>query len=376
LFAAIRFDIKINIFVNPFISKMPTLESLGFTPALEQYRLENLAAGFETGRIVAEHKERYVVATAAGEFDAEITGHLRFAAQSRADFPAVGDWVAVVTYEPDTAIIHRILPRRSVIQRKAVGHDAEIQIIATNIDTAFIVQAADRDFNVNRMERYLAICMAAGVDTIVVITKSDLVDHETLEEMTGRVHSRLTGVPVVAVSNLTHEGIAALQERMEPGNTYCLLGSSGVGKSTLLNLLSGSDFMKTDSISTSTGKGRHVTSHRELVVLQNGAILIDNPGMREVGIADPGEGLSRAFDQISLLAGNCRFPDCTHTSETGCAVLQAVETGELDPAAYENYLRMAREKAHFESSSLERRQKDKMFGKMMKNYHKGRSGGL
>ncbi len=349
---------------------MPTLESLGFTPALEQHRLENLAAGFETGRVVAEHKERYVVLTPAGEFDAEITGHLRFAARSRADFPAVGDWVALLPYDPGTAIIQRILPRHSLIQRQAVGRDADIQIIATNIDEAFIVQSADRDFNLNRIERYLAICLASGVAANVVITKIDLVDKEVIEEMAGRVQSRIREVPVMAISSLTREGIGAVRSRMEPGKTYCLLGSSGVGKSTLLNLLAGDGRMRTDAISESTHKGRHVTSHRELVMLDNGSLLIDNPGMREVGIADPGEGLHRAFDQITQLAADCRFPDCTHTTETGCAVLKGVETGQIDRASYENYLRMERERAHFEASSLERRVKDRSFGKMMKNYKK------
>ena len=346
------------------------LSDLGYNEKLEKARLEMELSEFEIGRVTAEHKERYIVRTAKGEYEAEITGNLRFTAQSREDFPAVGDWVALMTYEPDFAIIHRILPRHSVIRRQAVGQYGEIQIIAANIDYAFIVQAVDRDFNINRLERYLTICHASKVKPAIVLSKIDLIDESRLSEFLANIKVRIKDVPVFAISNETRRGYEAMRRFIEKGKTYCLLGSSGVGKSTLLNNLSGQAIMKTDTISQSTNKGRHVTSHRELFILENGGILIDNPGLREVEIADTADGLEITFDRIFELARNCKFKDCTHTHETGCVVMEAVESGTIDRASYENYLKMHREKIHFEMTTAERRQRDKVFGKMLKNYNK------
>lgn len=346
------------------------LKDLGFNAIPEKYRTEIKPGDFEVGRVIAEHKERYTVATEKGEFEAEITGNLRYSASSREDFPAVGDWVELTIYDPDFSIIHRILPRYSIISRQATGKTSEIQIIATNMDYAFIAQAADRDFNLNRLERYLTICYTGRVTPIILITKTDLVDEKQLRQMLESIRQRIANVPVLTVSNTTHDGYDELKRNIENGKTYCLLGSSGIGKSTLINNLSGKTLMKTETISDSTGKGRHTTSHRELVVLPGGGILIDNPGMREVGIADSESGLHTAFDKIMKYAMNCKYDDCTHTSEAGCAVRAAAESGEIDLDAYENYLKMEREKEFFESSVAERRKKDKSFGKMLKNYKK------
>jgi len=346
------------------------LEELGYNKKNEKYLKDNNLSGFETGRVIAEHKERYIVKTVKGDFNAEITGNLRFTAKSREDFPAVGDWVAVTTYEPDLAIIHKILPRSSLIKRQAVGQFGEIQVIAANIDYAFLVQAVDRDFNINRLERYLTICNSSRVRPVIVLSKTDLIEENRLTEISGQIKARIKNVPVIAISNETQDGYGALKEIMEKGKTYCMLGSSGVGKSTLLNNLSGRTIMRTDSLSQSTNKGKHVTSHRELFILENGGILVDNPGMREVGIADSEGGLETTFDMIVTLSKLCKFKNCTHTSETGCSVIEAVEKGEMDRASYENYLRMEREKAFFESTVAERRRKEKIFGKILKNYKK------
>ena len=345
-------------------------EDLGYNETLEKYRLEHNLSGFEIGRVVTEHKERYIVRTAEAELEAEITGHLRYTARTREDFPAVGDWVAVSPYDTGLAIIHAILPRSSIIKRQAVGSTGEVQVIATNIDYAFLVQAVDRDFNVNRLERYLTICHASKVQPIIVLTKTDLIDSTRLTEITQSIKARIKDAPIIAVSNETQSGIEELQAFIRKGKTYCMLGSSGVGKSSLLNNLSGRAVMRTDAISRSTSKGRHVTSHRELVILEHGGLLIDNPGMREVGIADTSGGLEATFDAIARLAQDCKYKDCTHTSEAGCAVLAAVEAGEIDRASYENYLKMEREKAHFQATLAERRKKDKAFGKMIRNVKK------
>jgi ribosome biogenesis GTPase / thiamine phosphate phosphatase len=346
------------------------LEDLGYTSNLEKFRIDHQLDRFEIGRVIAEHKERYIIKTTESEYEAEVTGNMRFTAKSREDFPAVGDWVALTTYESDFAIIHQILPRFSVIKRQAVGQFGEVQIIATNIDYAFLVQAVDRDFNINRLERYLIICNSSKVSPIIILSKVDLIDEHQISERIAHIKDRIKNVPVIAISNESQDGYNILKAIIEKEKTYCMLGSSGVGKSTLLNNLSGKTLMRTDAISKSTNKGRHITSHRELIVLVNGGILVDNPGMREVGIADSTSGLEMTFDRIISLSQNCKFKDCTHTNEIGCSVLEAVEKREIDKASYDNYLKMEREKAHFESTVAERRKEDKDFGKMLKNYKK------
>jgi len=346
------------------------LEDFGFTESLEKFAKDYNLNNFETGRVIAEHKERYTVITKKGEYDAEITGNMRFTAITREDFPAVGDWVFLTTYDSDFAVIHKILPRLSIIKRQAVGQFGEIQVIAANIDYALIIQAIDRDFSINRLERYLTICNSSKVNPIIVLSKIDLIKENDISEILTNVKDRIKNVPVIAISNESQEGYDSIKSVIKKGKTYCMLGSSGVGKSTLLNNLSGKAIMQTDTISLSTNRGRHITSHRELTVLENGGILIDNPGMREVGIADSTGGLEITFDKIINYSQNCKFKDCTHTSETGCSVREAVEKGEIDKASYEKYLKMEREKAHFESTVAERRKKDKVFGKLMKNYKK------
>lgn len=346
------------------------LEEFGYNEKLEKSRIENNLTDSEIGRVVSEHKERYIVWTEKGEIDAEITGNLRFSAKSRKDFPAVGDWVALSAYGSDFAIIHKILPRFSSISRQAIGQFGEIQIIAANIDYAFLVQAVDRDFNINRLERYLTICYSSAVTPIIVLTKTDLINEKKTDEIIDSINHRIKNISIIAISNKTQDGYNDLKNIIEKGKTYCLLGSSGVGKSSLLNNLSGRTIMRTDAISDRTNKGRHITSHRELIVLENGGILIDNPGMKEVGIADSAGGLEITYDMIVRLSENCRFNDCTHTNEIGCSVLEAVEKGTLDKDSYENYLKMEREETHFRSTVIERRKKDKEFGKIMKNYKK------
>jgi ribosome biogenesis GTPase / thiamine phosphate phosphatase len=346
------------------------LSDFGYNENLEKFRIENNLLSFEVGRVITEHKERYVVWTEKGELEAEITGNMRFTAKSREDFPAVGDWVSLIVYDADSAIIHQVLPRYSILKRQAIGQFGEVQIIATNIDFAFLVQSADRDFNINRLERYLTICNTSGVKPVIVLSKTDLIDELTLNTIIESIKERISKVPVLVISNETRGGYEVVNALIEKGKTYCMLGSSGVGKSSLVNNLSGKTLMRIDEISRSTHKGRHVTTNRELVVLENGGILIDNPGMREVGIADAGSGLEITFDLIFQLSRDCKFKDCTHTNEIGCAVLKAIENGDIDPASYENYQKMEREKTHFESTIVEKRKRDKEFGKIMKNYKK------
>ncbi len=346
------------------------LEDFGYNDEFQKLRVEKNLSDFEIGRVIAEHKERYIVKTENGDYEAEITGNFRFSAKSRIDFPAVGDWVALTTYDAEFSIIHKTLARQSMITRQAVGQFGEIQIIATNIDYAFLIQAVDRDFNINRLERYLTICYSSKVKPIIVLTKTDLINEQKITEITVSIKQRIKDISVFAISSETQDGYEALKMTIEKGKTYCMLGSSGVGKSTLLNNLSGKTFMRTDSISQSTNKGRHITSHRELIVLESGGILVDNPGMREVGIADTSCGLETTYDRIIHLSHNCKFKDCTHVNEIGCSVIEAVENGEIDKKSYENYRKMEQEKAHFESTIEDRRKRDIEFGKVIKNYKK------
>ena len=347
-----------------------TLEDLGYYSDLENYRRANGLDAFAVGRVISEHKERYVVKTVEKEYDAEILGNLRYTAQSRSDFPAVGDWVAISEYDSDKVLIHFIFPRKSIIERQAVGKKGDKQIIATNIDKAFIVQAVDRDFSINRIERYLTICNTSHVEPIIILSKIDLVDTAVLSQLIENLKKRALNIPIFPISNASFQGVEALKDSIKKRKTYCLLGSSGVGKSTLLNTISGQQLMKTNTISEHSNRGKHVTTHRELIVFENGGILIDNPGMREVGITDSENGLETTFETIVELARVCKFKDCTHTNEIGCAVIAALKEGEIEKSSYENYLKMAREQEHFESTLAEKRKRDKAFGKIMKHYKK------
>ncbi|WP_299530781.1 ribosome small subunit-dependent GTPase A [Ulvibacterium sp.] len=349
-----------------------TLQDLGYREVLEQFKFDQNLDSFEVGRVISERKERYLVKTPTTEFDAEILGNLRFTAENRYDLPAVGDWVAFSQYDDNKALIRAVYPRTSILERQAVGKKGEVQIIATNIDFGLIVQAVDRDFNINRLERYLTICNASKVEPIIILSKIDLLPGFDLENVLHRIKQRIKDIPIVSVSNQMTHGYDSLNQIIQKGKTYCLLGSSGVGKSTLLNHISGKSVMKTGPISNSINKGRHITSHRELVVLKNGGILIDNPGMREVGISDLSDGLEITFETIFEYAQNCRFKDCTHTHEKGCAVLEALENGEIDYNSYANFQKIEREKFHFESSVLEKKKRDKSFGKLVKQVKKQR----
>lgn len=343
---------------------------LGYNQQLASYRSEEKLDSFDVGRVISEHKDRYIVKAEKEEFESELIGNLRFTAENRADLPAVGDWVAISEYDTGKALIHAIYPRYTTIERQAVGKSGQKQIIATNVDFGIIVQAVNRDFNINRLERYLTICYESGIDPIILISKIDLIEPEILADLISSISNRIKNAPIIPISNINNEGLKELTSLIEQGKTYCLLGSSGVGKSTLINNLSGETKMSTGEISESIDRGKHVTSHRELILLKSGGILIDNPGMREVGITSVASGIEITFDEIYELAEYCKFKDCTHTNESGCAILEAMESGDLDTAEYDNFQKLQREKEHYESTVVEKRKKDKDLGKMIKSVMK------
>ena len=348
------------------MTTIENLSKLGYTEKIEAHRKNNDLDAYDVGRVVSEHKDRYQVNIGDREIQAELIGNLRYSANSRLDLPVVGDWVAVNLYDDDKGLIHSVFPRLSVITRKAVQQKGNIQVIGSNIDFAFIIQAVDRDFNINRIQRYLTIANAGNVNSIIILSKIDLISQSQLDQLIGQINLRIPNIPIKCLSNITGTGIEPIRSLITPGKTYCLLGSSGVGKSSLLNQLSGNEVMDTGEISSSNNKGKHVTSHRELVVLDQGGIVIDNPGMRAVGIVDSEHGLAETFEEIAELASSCKFSDCSHQDEKGCAVIEALGSALIDQSSYDNYLKMQREQTRFESSVAERRRKDKSQGKLYK----------
>jgi len=346
------------------------LLDLGFTNELTTYLTENKLSNFSIGRVTQEHRERYVVSDGDNEYEAEITGNLRFSANSRADFPAVGDWVTLTIFDSDQAIIHKILPRRSILERQAVGKFGEIQIISTNIDVAFIIQAINNNFSINRLERYLTICYSSNIEPVLVISKIDLSTEKEILDAIRSLEKRDKKVKYILLSNMTLTGLDQIMDFIQKGKTYCVVGSSGVGKSTLINNLLKKNILKTQQISLSTNKGKHTTDHRELFVLDNGGIIIDTPGMKELGMTDNTEGIITTFQEIVNIAINCKFPNCNHINETGCAVIEALNNGTIDKDSYDNYQKIHKEQERFQATIAEKRKKDKVFGKMIKNYNK------
>lgn len=295
-------------------------------------------------RVVAQYSRTYAVMTESGEHRAVVTGKFEFHAAKRSDYPAVGDWVLVERLpNEERAVIHALLPRKSAMVRKAAGNVAEDQVVGANLDDLFIVNALNRDFNPRRIERYLVAAWDSGARPIVLLTKADLRDDPV--GIAAQVERIAPGVPVHAVSALLDQGIDDLAPYLQPGRTIGIAGSSGAGKSTLLNWLAGESLQETQGIREHDARGRHTTTHRELFLLNGGALVMDTPGMRELQLWEADDGWHHAFADIESLAGNCRFRDCRHAVEAGCAVLAAVDAGELDPKRLANYRKTGRELA-------------------------------
>jgi ribosome biogenesis GTPase len=331
--------------------------------------MQHNKTGLKTARVVAQYRGKYRVMSDHNEFWAKVTGKMMFVSGSQTDYPVVGDKVEISQMADDQAVIHKIFPRKTFLQRKAAGKD-ELQPIAANIDVAFVVQAVDRDFNLNRFERYLTIINAGKIKPVIILNKIDMISTEDLTEKVDQIKTRFQNVAIETTSVANNAGIERLSRLIKQGKTYCFVGSSGVGKSSIINKLLGQELLKTKMISTSTKKGRHVTTHRELFVLNNGGMVIDNPGIREVGVGDVGEAFVSVFGDISELAKRCKFVDCTHDHEPGCAVLAALKSGELSQSKYLNYIKLKKESDYYAMTTLEKKRKDRSFGRMVKNVMK------
>jgi ribosome biogenesis GTPase len=313
---------------------MLDLLDLGFDSFFQRAFFDLSQPDLVPARVAVEHRDRYVLLAETGELEAELSGRFRHDATSREDLPVVGDWVAV-----RDSVIHRLLPRRTAFIRNAAGRAAEAQVVAANIDFVWLVSSLDRDFNLRRLERYLAVAQSSGAMPVIVLTKADL----ALEAEAFAGKARGISRDVHVISCVTRDGLDDLERYFTDGKTVALLGSSGAGKSTLVNALTGSE-QSVKELGVDA-RGMHTTTHRHLLRVPSGGAIIDTPGMRELRLWDDEVALDTTFDEIGRFAERCRFRDCAHAGEPGCAVQRALEEGALDPSRWHSYVKLQREAA-------------------------------
>lgn len=321
------------------------LSNLGWSEFFDVHFQPYRAEGLEAARVVLEYNHLYRVLSPQGELLADVAGRLRHEAATRSDLPAVGDWVVIEPRGDEAkATIQSVLPRKSKFVRKAAGTRTEGQIVGANIDTVFLVTSLNQDFNLRRIERYLIVARESGASPVVVLSKADLC--EEVEERLAEIQTVAAGVPIHSISVVNHDGLDELASYFRHGQTVALLGSSGVGKSTLINHLLGSDVQKVRGIREHDGRGQHTTTHRELILLPQGGLVLDTPGMRELHLWDGEQSLQLAFDDIEALVRSCRFSDCQHRDEPGCAIQEALAEGTIETARYQSYEKLQKELLH------------------------------
>ncbi len=342
------------------------LEDLGYNDWLKKEAEKSQDKEYSLARVIAVDKNQFVIRNVKTSIVAEVTGKLIYEAASKTDFPTVGDWVRVQYFNEETlAIIHSILPRKSLLKRKMAGSKVGFQLIAANIDTAFIIQASDYDFNIPRLERYLTMINEASIKPVILVSKIDLISVEDLNQKISDINNISPLNEIFAFSNKTGQGLSEVRNIIKSGKTYCLLGSSGVGKTTLLNNLIGEDLYTTDVV-RKDGKGKHTTVRRQLIILKDGGLIIDTPGIRELGNIGASIGINETFRDIYNLAKDCKFKNCTHMVEPGCKILESIDKGLLDEKHYHNFLKLQKESKHYEMTYHEKRKKDHSFGKFIK----------
>ncbi|MDX8365809.1 ribosome small subunit-dependent GTPase A [Cytobacillus sp. IB215665] len=323
------------------------LLTLGWNKQFEEAFLPYKNSEYSVGRVALEHKRMYRIFTEQGELLGEVSGKFRYNTLAREDFPAVGDWVVITTQQnEDRALIHAVLPRQSKFSRKSAGEVTEEQIVATNVNSIFLVAALNQDFNLRRLERYILLTWESGANPVIVLSKSDLCTD--IEEKLARVEAIAFGVPIHVISAKEDTGIESLQQYLTDGQTVALLGSSGAGKSTLSNKLYGKDVQAVQQVREGDDRGRHTTTHRELIVLTTGGIIIDTPGMRELQLWDSEDSVAQSFQDIEALSEHCRFTNCKHQSEPGCAVLSAIDQGVLEQSRFLSFVKIKKELAYLE----------------------------
>ena len=326
----------------------------------EQERSEWGSKGYSILRVIAEHKGRYIVADSGQEMSAEITGKMMFDAETRKDYPAVGDWVAAQSFdEHSPAIIHHILPRSTTLSRKTSGREVEEQIIAVNVDVVFIVQSLDAGFNLRRLERFIVIAVQSGAQPVILLSKADLLSESELGEKIEEVKKIAQNAVVVAYSAKSMLHLDTIRNLIEPHKTVCFIGSSGAGKSTLINRLIGTEKLHTQDVREEDAKGKHTTTHRELITLDNGCCVIDTPGLREIGLWETNGSIEETFPDIAELSLQCKFTDCKHAFEPGCAVQSALNDGTLGKERYESFLKLKKEADYIESKSSVTKQQER-----------------
>ena len=352
---------------------MHDLKSIGYSDWFNSRADDEKITAHGVARVVSVHKDSYTVTKGGEEIFAELSGNLLYSTESAIDLPTTGDWVYADFYDDDThAIIYGVFPRKTLLKRKAAGKLVDYQLIAANIDLAFIVQSLNDNFNLRRLERYLVMVNESGIKPVILLSKCDLISSDELGEIKKKVLSIAPHTSVMEFSNLNRENIDSVIGLLKSGSTYCLLGSSGVGKTTLLNSIVGNDTFETRSVSKIQGKGRHTTTSRQLVRLDSGAMIIDTPGMRELGGMSVDDGLDETFAEILALSQTCKFADCSHTNEKGCAILFAIKAGDLSEQRYQSYLKIKKESDFNQMSYAEKRKKDKNFGKLIKETMKNK----
>jgi ribosome biogenesis GTPase len=352
---------------------MSELESIGYSDWFKRQVDEEKIAVHGVARVVSVHKDSYTVSKGGEAIFAELSGNLLYTTESASDLPTTGDWVYADFYDDDShAIIYGVFPRKTLLKRKAAGKLVDFQLIAANIDLAFIIQSLNDNFNLRRLERYLVMVNESGIEPVILLSKCDLIPSGEINEIKKKVLSIAPHTPVMEFSNVNRENIDSIINSLNSGSTYCLLGSSGVGKTTLLNSIMGNEKFETRAVSKIQSKGRHTTTSRQLVRLENGAMIIDTPGMRELGSMSVDDGLDETFSEILALSQTCKFVNCSHTGEKGCAILAAINAGELSEQRYQSYLKMKKESEFNQMSYLEKRKKDKRFGKLIKTTMKNK----
>ncbi|MBS4539530.1 ribosome small subunit-dependent GTPase A [Clostridium sp. D2Q-11] len=346
-----------------------SLINLGWNDFFQDYYNSYGDDNLTVGRISAEYRNHYEVITEIGEIKGEISGKLRYTIETKSDFPVVGDWVVINRLDNNFAIINDVLPRKSMFKRKAPGNKIEEQILASNIDYIFIVTSLNQNYNLRRIERYVTISWESGAIPVVILSKSDLCDDK--ENKIIEVENIAPGVDIHAISAMTGKGVENLSKYVKEGNTICLLGSSGVGKSTLVNRLIGEDTMDTGDIRLDDGRGKHTTTHRQMMNIPEGGLIIDTPGIREIALWDGDNGIEEAFKDLEILSNKCKFTDCKHESEPGCAITQAINNGSLAKERLDSYKKLQRELRYIERKQnrklqLEEKKKNKSLNKYIK----------